>query len=461
MSTQTKINASPTKSFFVSMLTRDIDLDDAILDLLDNSLDGLLRAIPKDNENPKPYEDFFVNIKITDSKFEIEDNCGGIPTEIAKEYAFRMGRPTDRQDEDIPTIGMYGIGMKRAMFKMGTDIEVKTNNADNHHYFVKISNEWLRNDEWELTLEDLDQAPFEYKGTHIIITDLYPGIKSRFHVDSGFLSELKEKISSHYSNLIKKGFKITLNNTTIEAKRFEFILSDAIKPYVYTDRIDDVDIEIIVGLSQQAPSLEKDDEEAEKKVSKQSNAGWTIICNDRVVLFADRSRLTGWGSELPNFHYQYNSLIGIVIFNSNIAYKLPVTTTKRGIDASSDLFLRIKKRMIEGMRLYIDYTNKWKNIREQEKEIVIKQTKTSNLETIRDNVLTYTMNKVRDSENSKQFKPTLPMPPKETPSTLNISFRRDRKEIEEVSKFLFDGTILSPSTVGETCFENILTEAKK
>ena len=33
-------SAIPTKQFFVSMLTRDIRLEDAILDLVDNCLDG-------------------------------------------------------------------------------------------------------------------------------------------------------------------------------------------------------------------------------------------------------------------------------------------------------------------------------------------------------------------------------------------------------------------------------------
>jgi len=36
--------AIPTKLFFVSMLTRDINLVDAILDLVDNCLDGALRV---------------------------------------------------------------------------------------------------------------------------------------------------------------------------------------------------------------------------------------------------------------------------------------------------------------------------------------------------------------------------------------------------------------------------------
>ena len=37
------VNASPAKSLFVSMLTRDLTLEDAILDLLDNCVDGILR----------------------------------------------------------------------------------------------------------------------------------------------------------------------------------------------------------------------------------------------------------------------------------------------------------------------------------------------------------------------------------------------------------------------------------
>ena len=44
MNTEDKVDASPVKSFFVQMLTRDIELSDAILDLLDNCIDGILRV---------------------------------------------------------------------------------------------------------------------------------------------------------------------------------------------------------------------------------------------------------------------------------------------------------------------------------------------------------------------------------------------------------------------------------
>ena len=35
-----KVEAFPTKAFFVRMITRDISLEDCILDLIDNSVDG-------------------------------------------------------------------------------------------------------------------------------------------------------------------------------------------------------------------------------------------------------------------------------------------------------------------------------------------------------------------------------------------------------------------------------------
>ena len=39
--TSLKADASPTKAFFVRMLTRDISLDDCILDLVDRSADAI------------------------------------------------------------------------------------------------------------------------------------------------------------------------------------------------------------------------------------------------------------------------------------------------------------------------------------------------------------------------------------------------------------------------------------
>ena len=45
----TTVNANPTKEFFISMLTRDVDIKAAILELIDNSIDGAKRLRPDGN----------------------------------------------------------------------------------------------------------------------------------------------------------------------------------------------------------------------------------------------------------------------------------------------------------------------------------------------------------------------------------------------------------------------------
>ena len=74
-----EVDASPAKRFFVEMLTRDIELTDAILDLLDNCVDGAMRSKPKaDSPSNKPYDGYFAEIRFSPTEFSIKDNCGGI-----------------------------------------------------------------------------------------------------------------------------------------------------------------------------------------------------------------------------------------------------------------------------------------------------------------------------------------------------------------------------------------------
>src|ERR1051325_5693373 len=174
------IVASPTKAFFVRMLTRDIDLRYAILDLLDNCVDGIVRTLHKNKGKAKvdaatPYTGFHAYITVNSKKFAIEDNCGGIPRDIAIKSAFRLGRPTDIELENRETVGVYGIGMKRAIFKLGRKATVISEHRG-AAFRVKITPEWLEQDEnWKLDLEDID--PTGTDGTRIEVTDLYPEIQ--------------------------------------------------------------------------------------------------------------------------------------------------------------------------------------------------------------------------------------------------------------------------------------------
>ena len=73
------IDASPTKQFFIYMLTVDIGLIDAILDLADNCFDAA-RRIRGDSD----YTGLTIRIDLSRDHFKIADNCGGITIENAR-----------------------------------------------------------------------------------------------------------------------------------------------------------------------------------------------------------------------------------------------------------------------------------------------------------------------------------------------------------------------------------------
>lgn len=88
---------------------------------------------------------FLAHIELTPSAFKIDDNCGGIPRNIAENYAFRFGRTERDRDANLATVGVYGIGMKRAIFKLGTNCVLGEQHAADQ-FTVTIDKAWMEND---------------------------------------------------------------------------------------------------------------------------------------------------------------------------------------------------------------------------------------------------------------------------------------------------------------------------
>ena len=84
------VDASPTKGLFVDMLTRDVRMAMAILDLVDNCIDGAIRI-----RGQALLTGLTVQITFDHERFIIQDNCGGIPLDLARDHAFRFGRPSN------------------------------------------------------------------------------------------------------------------------------------------------------------------------------------------------------------------------------------------------------------------------------------------------------------------------------------------------------------------------------
>ena len=236
----------------------------------------------------------------------------------------------------------------------------------------------------------------------------------------------------------------------------------SIKPFLYQQTFGDVHVSLAIGFYAPPPSPEDIDDENNLKRSS-SDAGWTIVCNDRVVLYNDKTHLTGWGEAgVPQYHTQFIGIRGIVIFESNNPKNLPMTTTKRGIDTSSNIYAAVKDRMRQGLKMFTDYTNRWKGRNDSERvySLAAKSVSIDSLIGSRDEIEALAPVKFRQNKGGYVFNPSLPKPENDKPYR-RISFSRSIDEIKDIIEYLYDDRehSMTPSQVGEKCFDLVLDKA--
>jgi hypothetical protein len=455
----------PSKQFFVDMLTRDIDIPDAVIELLDNCVDGALRTTKK-HRAKEPYKGFWAKIEFFDGKFIISDNCGGISRERAETSAFAMGNPDLEHDSHLPTFGMYGIGMKRAIFKMGLSARIISQTADSA-FEVTIEKDWADNgEEWDWPLTPIDK-PFDEPGTVIEIGDLHEYIHRQFFdFQEGFINHLGDLIATHYTLIIGKGFQIMLDDKPVKQQPLTVLFNSRARkpgpriiPYVYKAETLDVKIRLVVGLL--GPTPTGDGLEAEMNwITRREEAGWTIICNDHIVVYGDKTQLTGWGDKIvPHYQGQFSTIFGVVEFESLDSRKLPLTTTKRGIDPSSYVYYLAQNMMTEGTRLFTNFINQWEDYREEEQALYEKMQPTEVRKVIA-KIPESHFNEVRGNQWEKKYLPKLPKPNEEIPKC-QIKFAYKQLELWRLAEFLFEDEDMPASQIGIECVNRVLREIKQ
>ncbi len=348
-------DATPAKRFFIEMLTRDIRLEDAVLDLIDNAIDSIIRHKDIDLQSLVTtlgrsrgigQIDQTISVWFGDDSFSIKDNCGGIDIRDAKDFVFRFGSQSKPPDSRL---SVYGIGLKRAVFKIGRDIEIVSRTLTSG-FKVKINvDTWEKEQgDWRFPIEEIPAAEnVEDAGTSICIKKITPASVQRFK--SGSLeTRLADSIGRSYSLFIDRFVRVELNGTKVEAHDIPISNSDEAQTSISREKYENVEITIVAGL--------------QKLMSgswRGSTAGWYVLCNGRVVVFADKTELSGWGSRaLPMFQPKHRGFIGVVLFLSDDPETLPWTTTKRGINAEMPVYQNIRERMATDARQVISFLDK-------------------------------------------------------------------------------------------------------
>jgi hypothetical protein len=338
-------------------------LEDTVLDLIDNSIDGLTRSRSLDlspalltqrlPSSLRTGRTPSIRCDYADEEFTVSDTCGGIPRDIALKELFTFGHSESYTGSQL---GVYGIGLKRALFKLGRHFHIESRTIKSGFEANVDVLEWAKKDttpeDWRIPLTFTGGAAnAQVAGTTIKITSLTPEVRKRLK-DPAFTSDLRNAISKTYLLFLDRYATVAVQRNPVAPWVVPLGKSKDVTPANkdFSLKLDGgtVNVKLIASLA----------ERRERNEWAYERAGWYVFCNNRAVLVADKSELTGWGTAgLPKYHSKYNGFIGLLFFQSSNPLLLPWRTTKRGVNTDSMAYQRIRPEMAVAARPIITFLN--------------------------------------------------------------------------------------------------------
>lgn len=343
MTTKLTADASPEKRLFISLITRDIPLVAAFLDLIDNSINAAVEPFSDRLQTAEDYLTLFnddsvqptvdIHLTIDSEHVQIQDNAGGISAVTARDHVFKFGRSTD-ESHASDRLSVYGIGMKRAVFKLGNRINIISDHQSQGFELKLNVKEWAKVTEqpWTFAISSRTAAIVGQTGTKIVVKELYDDTKRRLS-DGVFTGQLKDAIAKTYAFYLARFVNIHVNGEKIEGVSIEIGKNHASDDF----KVGDVSCAVTAGIGIPQGGTFRD-----------KSSGWFVFCNGRTVISADKATLTGWGAGtagLPIYQPKHRAFVGTVFFVSRDAEALPWNTTKSGINEDSAIWQEAKRVM--------------------------------------------------------------------------------------------------------------------
>ncbi len=342
-------SAEVRKQFFIDMFTRDISLEDCVLDLIDNSLDSYLlkhdisisQLIFGSDGNDPSRELGTIDVTCSERQIKVVDNCGGISRKRAMEDIFCFGHD---EDDQRGKLGAYGVGMKRALFKIGNKFHIVSRTAREGFEVSLRLDEWAAQKEWRVPVTFVGGANSEKSaGTSITITELHDEVAQRVK-EGGIPKNILEDAATTYPYFLGQCVTLRINEADVSPERFPLGEKDGVvRPA--NEQFEQKGVKVTLAATI-APGQRKAEQ-----------AGWYILCNGRVVVRANKDDLAGWGSDLASFQPKYRSFVGLASFESDDPLSLPWTTTKRAINRESGVFMRARGLMVAMSKPILTFLN--------------------------------------------------------------------------------------------------------
>lgn len=329
------IDATPSKRLFLSIIA-DYDLNRSICELVDNALDVWVRGGKTKN----------IAIKVTLNKVQqtitVEDDAGGLPKDDLR-YVVGPGQtgttPTDE------TIGIFGVGTKRAVVALAQDITIKTRHGKQPTHQVEFDEAWLADEDWELAVYEVDGIS---PGTTIVELQ-----KLRLQVTDDAISHLRDHLKTTYARfLVKNNIALTLNGEKLTPQFFEnWAYPPHFAPRKYTgtlktDEGREIRVEAVAGLTRESSPAA-------------GEYGVYFYCNERLVARGLKTFDVGFVKGLAGLPHPKVSLTRVLVFLNGDARSMPWNSSKSDISTKHEVFLALHNWLVQVVKDYASLSRIW------------------------------------------------------------------------------------------------------
>ena len=322
------IDAAPSKRLFASIIA-DYDLNRSMCELVDNVLDIWLKGGKSHAVH--------VNIALDQDQqtIRVADNAGGVreaDLDIIVSPGQTTNDPTDR------TIGIFGVGTKRAVVALAQSVTITTRCGEERTYMVEFGDQWLAEERWELQVYEVDNID---EGMTVIELQ-----KLRFKVTDDAVSRLREHLGVTYAKFLTNDeVRITVNSDPLEPAAFDrWAYPPGYSPRRYVGKLKTpdtgtVDVEIVAGLT---------------TVSSPAGGEYGVYfyCNDRLIARGLKTFEVGFTKGLAGQPHPSVSLARVIVSLRGQAQTMPWNSSKSGINTNHAVFTALRPLLVEVVKDY-------------------------------------------------------------------------------------------------------------
>lgn len=318
------LDGTPEKRLYWSIIS-DYGIKTGICELIDNAIDQWMAT------NPQQELSIELNLDADRQLIKIIDNAGGVKEE---DLRLLIAPGASRNDPDAESIGVFGVGGKRAVIALAELVTIKTRHFGAKSYQIDISRDWLESSDWHIP--------------HFEIPDIEEGVTTvdmsalRKSFDERDIVDLSEHISETYAWFLNHGkCKIIVNGDLIAPNVFDM--------WAYPIGFEPRKAKFIVNLKGHGEvNVEIDSGLIRDRDPIKENYGVYFYCNNRLIVKGLKTREVGYfvTSEAGVPHPDASLCRAIVKINGG-AKLMPWNSSKTDINFAHPVFQEIRPTLIQ------------------------------------------------------------------------------------------------------------------